>query len=75
MIFLSHLLIAVLFPQLNRYSLNIQQIMTGLAIPYFDASNALLVGVPPWVVLVSMMAIAGVLTVLAVQITKHWDYA
>jgi hypothetical protein len=49
--------------------------MTGLAILYFGTCNTLQVGVPPWVLLVSMMAIAGVLTVLAVQITKHWDYA
>jgi hypothetical protein len=49
MIFYPICSIAVLFPQLNRYSLNIHHIMTGLAIPHFDARNALLVGVPPWV--------------------------
>ena len=65
----------MLCPQLNRHSLNIHHIMTGLAILYFGTCNTLQVGVPPWVLLVSMMAIAGVLTVLAVQITKHWDYA
>ncbi|GAB2545214.1 ABC-2 transporter permease [Rhodanobacter koreensis] len=66
--------ITVLFPPLNRYPLNIHHIMSGLAMPYFDARNALLVGSPPWALLASMMAIAGVLIALAVQITRHRDY-
>jgi len=67
--------IAVLFPPLNRYPLNIHHIMSGLAMPYFDARHALLVGPPPWALLVSMTAIAGMLIVLAVRITRHRDYS
>lgn len=67
--------IAVMFPPLNRYPLNVHHIMSGLAMPYFDVRSALLVGAPPWTLLASMMAIAGVLIVLAVQITKHRDYS
>lgn len=66
--------ITVLLPPLNRYPLNIHHIMSGMAMPYFDARNALLVGPPPWAMLASMMAIAGVLIALAVQITRHRDY-
>lgn len=67
--------ITVMFPPLNRYPLNVHHIMSGLAMPYFDARSALLVGAPPWVLLAFMMAIAGVLIVLAVQITRHRDYS
>ncbi|OOG56319.1 hypothetical protein [Rhodanobacter sp. C03] len=67
--------ITVLFPPLNRYPLNIHHIMSGLAMPYFDAHTAQLVGAPPWALLVSMMAIAGMLIFLAVQITKRRDYS
>lgn len=67
--------IAMLFPPLNRYPLNIHHVMSGMAMPYFDARSALLVGALPWVLLASMMAIAGVLIVLAVQITKRRDYS
>lgn len=67
--------ITVLFPPLNRYPLNIHHIMSGLSMPYFDSRKALLVGAPPWVLLASMIAIAGVLIVLAVQIVKHRDYS
>jgi ABC-type transport system involved in multi-copper enzyme maturation permease subunit len=67
--------IAVLFPPLNRYPLNVHHIMSGLAMPYFDARTALLVGAPPWALLASMVAVAGVLIVLAIQITRHRDYS
>lgn len=67
--------VAVMFPPLNRYPLNIHHIMSGLAMPYFDARTALLVGAPPWALLASMIAIAGALIVLTVQITKHRDYS
>lgn len=67
--------ITVLFPPLNRYPLNIHHIMSGLAMPYFDPRTALLMGVPPWKLLVSMLAIAGVLIVLAVRITRLRDYS
>ncbi|MFC5583184.1 hypothetical protein [Rhodanobacter terrae] len=66
--------IAVLFPPLNRYPLNVHHIMSGLAMPYFDARTALLVGAPPWALLASMLAIAGVLIVLAVQVVRCRDY-
>lgn len=66
--------IAVLFPPLNRYPLNVHHIMSGLAMPYFDARTALLVGAPPWTLLASMLAIAGGLIVLAIQIARHQDY-
>lgn len=66
--------VAVLFPPLNRYPLNIHHIMSGLAMPYFDARTALLVGASPWVLLASMLAIAGMLIILAVQITRYRDY-
>lgn len=66
--------VTVLFPPLNRYPLNIHHIMSGLAMPYFDARTALLVGAPPWALLASMLAVAGVLIVLAVQIARHRDY-
>ena len=36
--------VATLFPPLNRYLLNIHHIMSGFAMPYFDACHALLVG-------------------------------
>lgn len=65
--------IAVLFPPLNRYPLNVHHIMSGLAMPYFDPRTALLVGAPPWGLLASMIAMAGVLIVLAVQIAKRQD--
>jgi len=67
--------IVVLFPPLNRYPLNVHHIMSGLAMPYFDARTALLVGAPPWALLASMAAVAGVLIGLAVQITKQRDYS
>lgn len=66
--------IAVMFPPLNRYPLNVHHIMSGLAMPYFDARHALLVGAPPWSLMASMIAIAGVLIVLAVRITRSRDY-
>ena len=43
--------------------------------PYFDARHALLVGPPPRALLVSMMAMAGVLIGLAVQVVRHRDYS
>ncbi len=67
--------VATLFPPLNRYPLNIHHIMSGFAMPYFDARHALLVGPPPWALLVSMMAMAGVLIGLAVQVVRHRDYS
>lgn len=67
--------VTVMFPPLNRYPLNLHHIMSGLAMPYFDARHALLVGAPPWMLLVSMMAVAGALIVLAVQITSQRDYS
>jgi ABC-type transport system involved in multi-copper enzyme maturation permease subunit len=66
--------ITVMFPPLNRYPLNIHHIMSGLAMPYFDAHKALLVGTLPWTLLASMTGIAGVLIVLAVYVTKRRDY-
>lgn len=66
--------IAVMFPPLNRYPLNVHHIMSGLAMPYFDARHALLVGAPPWSLMASMIVIAGVLIVLAVRITRSRDY-
>lgn len=67
--------VATLFPPLNRYPLNIHHIMSGFAMPYFDARHALLVGPPPWALLVSMMAMAGVLIGLTVQVVRHRDYS
>jgi ABC-type transport system involved in multi-copper enzyme maturation permease subunit len=67
--------IAVLFPPLNRYPLNVHHIMSGLAMPYFDAHTALLVGALPWALLASMLAVAGALIVLAVRIAGHRDYS
>ncbi|MFA6231860.1 MAG: hypothetical protein WC617_17075 [Rhodanobacter sp.] len=67
--------ITVMFPPLSRYPLNVHHIMSGLSMPYFDANKALLVGEPPWILLASMIAVAGVLIVLAVQIVKHRDYS
>jgi ABC-type transport system involved in multi-copper enzyme maturation permease subunit len=67
--------ITVMFPPLSRYPLNVHHIMSGLAMPYFDANQALLVGAPPWALLVSMFAVAGVLLILAVQIVKHRNYS
>lgn len=67
--------IAVLVPPLNRYPLNVHHIMSGLAMPYFDARTALLVGAPPWALLASMATVAGVLIVLAIQIARHRDYS
>lgn len=66
---------AVLFPPLNRYPLNLNHIMSGLTMPYFDARTALLVGRPPWTLLVSMMIVAGLLIALAVRISKQRDYS
>jgi ABC-2 type transport system permease protein len=66
--------ITVMFPPLNRYPLNIHHIMSGLAMPYFDARTALLVGAPPWALCAAMPGIAGVLIALAVHITKRRDY-
>ncbi|QRN54298.1 ABC transporter permease subunit [Dyella caseinilytica] len=66
--------IATLFPPLNRLPLNIHHIMSGMAMPYFDGPHALLVGTPPWTLLASMLAIAGLLIATAVQITKRRDY-
>lgn len=66
--------IAVMFPPFNRYPLNIHHVMSGLAMPYFDARRALLVGAPPWALLATMMAMAGALVVSAVQITRFRDY-
>lgn len=65
----------VMFPPLSRYPLNVHHIMSGLAMPYFDANQALLVGAPPWALLAAMVAVAGVLIGLAVHIVKHRDYA
>jgi len=67
--------ITALFSPLIRYPLNVHHIMSGLAMPYFDARHALLVGAPPWALLASMLTVAGVLIVLAVQITKRRDYS
>lgn len=67
--------VTVLFPPLNRYPLNIHHIMSGMAMPYFDARTALLVGAPPWTLLAIMIAIAGVLIALAVQIARLRDYS
>lgn len=66
--------VAVLFPPLNQYPLNVHHIMSGIAMPYFDARTALLVGAPPWALLASMLAIASALIVLAIQITRRRDY-
>jgi hypothetical protein len=66
--------ITVMVPPLNRYPLNIHHIMSGLSMPYFDARKALLVGAPPWALFASMMGMAGVLIVLAVNVTKRRDY-
>lgn len=65
----------LLFPPLNRYPLNLHHIMSGLAMPYFDARTALLVGGPPWTLLASLVITAGLLIALAVQITRHRDYS
>ena len=66
--------IAVLFPPLNRYPLNVHHVMSGLTMPYFDAHTARLVGAPPWMLMASMLLVAGLLIVLAVQITRQRDY-
>jgi ABC-type transport system involved in multi-copper enzyme maturation permease subunit len=66
---------AVLFSPLSRYPLNVGHVMSGMAMPYFDVRTALLVGAPPWVLMVSMLAIAGVLIAIAVQITARRDYS
>jgi ABC-2 type transport system permease protein len=64
----------VMFAPLNRYPLNIHHIMSGMRMPYFDAHKALLVGPLPWALFASMLAIAGALIGLAVQITRRRDY-
>ncbi|HUA78924.1 MAG TPA: hypothetical protein VL997_01025 [Dyella sp.] len=66
--------IMTLFPPLNRYPLNVHHIMSGLAMPYFDARSAVLMGPLPWELLASMLAIAGALIALAVQISQRRDY-
>lgn len=66
--------ITVMFAPLNRYPLNIHHIMSGLAMPYFDARTALLVGALPWALFASMLAIAGALIALAVHVTKRRDF-
>jgi len=66
---------ALLFPPLSRYPLNINHIMSGVGMPYFDTRHALLVGAPPWTLLASMMVMAGLLILLAVQITRYRDYS
>jgi ABC-type transport system involved in multi-copper enzyme maturation permease subunit len=67
--------ITVLFPPLNQYPLNIHHIMSGMRMPYFDPSNALQVGPTPWALLVSMLAVAVALVVLAIHIIRRQDYS
>lgn len=74
-VFLIFYPMTVMFPPLSRYPLNVHHIMSGLAMPYFDANQALLVGAPPWVLLASMIAVAGMLIALAVRIVEHRDYS
>ena len=66
--------LAVLLPPLNRYPLNIHHIMSGLAMPYFDARTALMMGAPSWGLLACMAAMAGALIVLALRIAQRQDY-
>lgn len=75
LVFMIFYPIAVLFPPLNRYPLNIHHVMSGLAMPYFDAGTALLTGAPPWALLVTMLSVAGALIGVAVQIARRRDYA
>jgi hypothetical protein len=72
-VFLVFYPLATLFPPLNRYPLNIHHVMNGFGMPYFDARTALLTSAPPWTLTVSMMAVAGALIALAVQITRRRD--
>lgn len=65
---------ATIVPPLNRYPLNIHHVMNGMSMPYFDRHTALLVGSPPWMLLAFMLAIAGSLIAVAVQIAKRRDY-
>ncbi|MGZ5199833.1 MAG: hypothetical protein ACXWC4_08690 [Telluria sp.] len=67
--------ISVLFPPLNQYPLNIHHIMSGMRMPYFDASNALQVGTTPWALLVSMFAVAVALVLLAIHIIRRQEYS
>jgi hypothetical protein len=67
--------VAVLLPPLNRYPLNVHHIMSGFAMPYFDARTASFVGAWPWALLGSMVAVAAVLILLAIQIVKQRDYS
>ena len=64
----------VLFPPLSRFPLNVHHIMSGLGMPYFDARHALLTGAPPWELMASMLAVAGVLVLLSLTIASHRDY-
>lgn len=73
-IFMIFYPITVMFPPLNRYPLNIHHIMSGLSMPYFNASEAILVGAPPWTLLASMTGVSALLIVLAVHISTQRDY-
>ncbi|GLQ99431.1 hypothetical protein [Dyella mobilis] len=66
--------VATLIPPLSRYPLNIHHIMSGMAMPYFDAREALLVGAPPWMLLACMMAVAAALIAVAVQVARQRDF-
>lgn len=67
--------VALVFPPLNRYPLNINHIMSGIRMPYFDTRTALLAGPPPWVLLALMLSVAGILLALAVHIAQRGDWA
>jgi ABC-type transport system involved in multi-copper enzyme maturation permease subunit len=61
-------------PILERYSLDVHDIMSGKGMPYFQLHGALLVGPLPWMALAVFALITLGLIGLACQITTHRDF-
>jgi hypothetical protein len=61
-------------PSLERYSLDIHDIMSGIGMPYFQANGALLIGPLPWAALAVIVLTVVSLLALAGQFTRRQDF-
>jgi ABC-2 type transport system permease protein len=66
--------VVVDLPYFERHSLDVNDIMSGAGMRYFQPSGALLVGPLPWNALGVILSIVLGLAALASQVTRHQDF-
>jgi ABC-type transport system involved in multi-copper enzyme maturation permease subunit len=66
--------VVVDLPYFERHSLDVNDVMSGAGMRYFQPSGALLVGPLPWNALGVILLIVLSLATLASQITRHQDF-